>query len=453
MGFSIDSGVNKGNYVVERTLDTVTLYKNDQNLTELTKTETEKKLQKLINLTKEEYFNFTHLSQSSTGNFLSKTASEKLAAIKDFVFGEEILKIKNNISELLKNKKDSLQRAKLELSKAEGSKISLQSIYDSLDSDIVVDNETINKNKQLLQDKQQKLNEKQKLERQENSLSIQFKQIQSQARKLKQDLASAKESVCPLCKQHLQDDELLKKLIQDAKNLKQNGLTIKQDLVNVTEELQHYLDVTQNEVQQLSRLVVSQEKQNSQQENKQNIEKEMLNYDKLRAKYQQEIDVLNEDIRQITELQKYFNTVFVEQIQQSFLKEIENYLNLYCYDVFNESFKLHFSNNSLDLSVGEHSYAYFSGGERQRIDLLFVFAIKTALANFTDKCTNLLILDESLSGSDHIAYENTIDMLSELSETSNIITLLVSHREMSNTVQPKIVIIRGQKKTKINVQE
>lgn len=429
------------------------MYKDGQNITELTKTETEKKLQNILNLTKEEYFNFTHLSQSSTGNFLSKTASEKLAAIKDFVFGEDILKIKNNINILLKNKKDELQQEKLRLSKAEGSKTSLENLYKNLDKDDTVDVETISKNKQLLQEKQQKLSEKQKLEKQESNLSIQFKQIQSQARKLKQDLTSAKESICPMCKQHLQDEDLLHGLVEEAKKLKVNGLAIKQDLADVTERLQEYLSITQSEVQQLNSLVLSQEKQNSQQENKQNIEKEIINYNTEITKYQQNVTVLEDDIRQITELQKYFNTVFVEQIQQSFLKEIENYLNLYCYDVFNEPFKLHFSNNSLDLSIGEHSYAYFSGGERQRIDLLFVFAIKTALANFTDKCTNLLILDESLSGSDHIAYENTVEMLSELSETSNIITLLVSHREMSNVVQPKITIIREQKKTKINIQE
>ena len=108
LNFDITTGKDKGNYIVYRTLDNVSLYKNEENISEQTKTQTEKKLLSILNLTKDEFFNFTYLTQTQTNsNFLSKTASEKLAVLKDFIFGEELINIKNNIDSLLKEYKNT----------------------------------------------------------------------------------------------------------------------------------------------------------------------------------------------------------------------------------------------------------------------------------------------------------------------------------------------------------
>ena len=126
-------------------------------------------------------------------------------------------------------------------------------------------------------------------------------------------------------------------------------------------------------------------------------------------------------------------------------------MNIYCYEVFNEEIRLKFDNSNLELYVGSKPYYFLSGGERQRIDFLFVFAIKIALSNFTNKCTNLLILDEGLNSQDTYAYENFIELIDKLIKDTNITFILVSHNYVNVNIN-KLTISRFKNKTELEVQ-
>ena len=62
----------------------------------------EKKFQDILNLSKNEFFSFTLLAQGGSGSFLTKTPSEKLSCLKDFLFGEELLSVQTKIDALIK---------------------------------------------------------------------------------------------------------------------------------------------------------------------------------------------------------------------------------------------------------------------------------------------------------------------------------------------------------------
>lgn len=435
-------------YKIIRTLDTLQLFKDDEDISELTKTATDKKLQDILNLSKDDFYNFTYITQ--TGNsFLTKTASEKLAILKDFVFGDELSELEQKLNTVVKETKNKIQTTKLELSHIEGRLSGIQQINEvSLPPEKI---EEIKNEIQKLTEKSKRLRvtyekekeeekERIKLENKHSSLLQNFNNLRGQMQQIR-------ENVCPLCKQNLVDDVAKTKIECEAQKLRE-------EILNIREKLKA-LPQTENKVKLSEITEVEYKLSNLQAMLKRQAEQEQFNekrqaWEQEQKELSKQVQTLESELEQEIKLQKYFKTIFVQQVQQQFLDTIENYLNLYCYDVFDAPFKLLFSNGSLELLVGDKPYSFYSGGERQRIDFLFVFAIKLVLLSFTDKCTNLLLFDESLSAQDKQAYENCVDIISELSKANKIKTILISHRDVNASVD-KIILERNKDNTKIKI--
>lgn len=446
-------------YKIIRTDKEFKLFKGEEDISELTKTDTEKKFQSILNLTKAEFCNFTYLSQSSSGSFLTKTPSEKMNCIKDFIFGEELLNIQNKLDSVVKNTKKDIDDVKLEISSLEGSIRTLNNyIEKSVDEEKAnaefekqnYDSVDVYQNK--ISEYESMVKEKSNIERNLTKFKSESNTYKKQMDKLKQDFEKAKNNICPTCGQHLADDKVLNNIKSNAKTVKQSYLELKSKIDELEKQLEEYPEDIMQNIKKLNN-IISEIKQHS---------KTKADTDKMKQellKHSEKAKILvdkNEDmllkLKQLQQLQKYFKTDFIQYIQQAFLAEIENYLNIFCYDIFNEDFKLTLNNNALDLTIGNKPYSYFSGAERQRIDFIFVFAIKVALNNFTNKCTNLFICDESLSGQDSQAFENCIELISNLTEAENLTTILVSHRDIDYQ-KNKIIINRYNDKTELNVIE
>lgn len=439
------------NYTIERTNKEFKLYKEDEDISELTKTDTEKKFQTILNLSKSEFNTFTYVSQNNN-NFLTKTPSEKLTCIKDFIFGDEFINLQNKITDLIKKVKKDIEIETNKLSSIEG-KLSIlkqqiekseiiypklpytQEEYKSLVKELKQKQEIDTKQRQLQKD----------YEYQKTNLKAQFQNIKNEHEKVQQN-------ICPTCGQKLLDNTVIDNLRQKAKIIKQTAIDINEKLENISKSLlsdEEYQNL-KVKIQEYTNNIYQLEQQKS---ISQNITENKLDYNKLiteQVLVNQTIDNLSFKLQQLNKLNSYFKTNFVQYIQQNFLKEIENYLNLYCYSTFDNDFKLNFNNNTLDILVGNHSINYYSGGEIQKLNVIFLFAIKVAISDLTNKATNLLILDESLSGSDSEAFENTLDMISSLTKSSNLTTILISHRDI-NYEMNKIVINRFENKTELNI--
>lgn len=445
-------------YTVIRTLKSLKLYKGEEDISELTKTETEKKLLKIIGITKDEFFSFTYLTQYSGGNFLNKTASEKLAVIREFVFGDELLDIKTRIDKLLKQIGDQNKQTLGEVDRLKGR---IESLVDVLDKESLestgqqMTEEKYKKNKEEIEFIADKIAAADKDASIRQQLNRNLEALRKDMMKLKGQAEKLSDSVCPTCGQLMQDDlavKLREDIRTEARNKKLEAKKIKTQLRKMKEDLDDvdiYLfkerkaQLESYNIDYLSSLKLR-DKQNYAKANIESLQEELK---QLTIK----LDKLEVELKQLKDLKSYFNTKFIQEVQQTFLSEIENYLNLYCYDLFNSAFELKFTGNSLELLIGGKPYSYFSGGERQKIDFLFVFAIKFILSSFTDKCTNLLLADEALSAQDACSFDNCVDLIKRLAESSGLTVILVSHRETSNITQNKILLTRYEDKTKLEI--
>lgn len=444
------------NYTLERTNDSFQLFKDGEDISELTKTDTEKKFQDILNLSKAEFVSFTYLSQSGSSSFLSKTPSEKLNCIKDFIFGEELKTIQQsleNLSKELKNKQDNL---KVVCSSLKGNIDALEYVLETnknIDTDKTSYPLSLEEYEEKLKQLKDKLEEKRKVEVSKANLESLISHTKKQIENVKNQYSAFKQGKCPTCGQVLVDNKAIEKFKTDVVKLNETHKTYKQQYDTVLLKLDDFgatLDI-KDQISNFESII----KNITIQQNKFNVDFDSITKDikqkntELQKLLEEELSI-DFELQQLSKLQNYFKTTFIKEIQQSFLTEIENYLNLYCYDVFGEKFKLVFTNNSLDLTVGDKPYSYFSGGERQRLDFLFVFAIKVALASFTNKCTNLFICDETLSGQDSKAFENCLDLVNSLTSAEDLTTILVSHRDISNSLN-KIIIERFDYKTELNI--
>lgn len=443
-------------YTVIRTLKSLKLYKDEEDISELTKTETEKKLLSIIGITKDEFFSFTYLTQYSGGNFLSKTASEKLAVIREFVFGDELLDIKTRLDKLLKQTNDQNRQTASEVDRLKGRIESLTDVLDRESSEFAeqqITEEKYNENRkeiEFIADKIDTANRNMSVRRQ---LDRDLTALKNNMQKLKKQAEKISNSVCPTCGQHMQEDltvELRDGIKTEAKSIKLEAKKINAQLSKIEEGLddieldsfkKRKFQLESENIDYLSSLKLK-DKQSYAKANIESLQEEL-------KQLTISLDEFEVKLKQLKDLKNYFNTKFIQEVQQTFLSEIENYLNLYCYDLFGSNFELKFTGTNLELLIGGKPYSYFSGGERQKIDFMFVLAIKFILSSFTDKCTNLFLADEALSAQDACSFDNCVDLIKRLAESSGLTVILVSHRETSNITQNKILLTRYEDKTKL----
>lgn len=440
-------------YTIVRTDKDFKLFKGDEDISELTKTDTEKKFQAILNLTKSEFINFTYLSQSSTSSFLTKTPMEKLNCIKDFIFNDELLAIQTRLDSMIKSCKSQDIELGRQLAQLEGRISTMQSVIAKHNEEKVQLPCTLEAYQGQLSALQTQQNEADNERRHLASDKAELESLREKFKKGKAKLMKIKdENVCPTCGQTLPDTStLLEESRKRLQAIRGRAAELKIAIQEREVIVGNYPDYREKLIAISSNIATLKQQARTEKQYKEmqgDVGQLEAEVNELQAK----IDANNLKLTQLTQLNKYFKTDFIKYIQKSFINEIENYLNLYCRDIFNADFGLEFVNNSLELTIGGMPYSYFSGGERQRIDFLFVFAIKVALTNFTNKCTNLLIADESLSGQDSEAFENCLDLISGLTAAEELTTILVSHRDLDYKIS-KITIERFADKTSVTVQE
>lgn len=445
--------IQEVDYKIERTDSSFKLYilknKTYNDISELTKTDTEKQFLKLLSITKNEFCNFTYLAQNG-GSFLNKTPSEKLNCIKDFIFGEDILNIQEKIQTVVNSYSKEEKDIRIKLANIEGKISTLQSIVEK-QKDCVVETfpYSLNEYKEKLISLKQVQNNKQQLIVLQSKFKTEIQNLKYKLEVKIKEYNKAKDGLCPTCGQHLQNNVVLSDIKQTILNIKQEYQKSEQELKNIEQKLK---DIPQNidiELEDINKIIVKIEEQ-SNQINLLDVQEDVDNNIKLKVKLETKLqDCLNK-LSIFKNLLKYSKTTFIQHLQQLFLQDVEDFLNLYCYDIFNTNYNLVFDSGNLVLKIGDKNYSYFSGGERERIDFVFVFAIKSVLKNYTNKCTNLLIADESLHGQDSQAFEGCLDLLNTLTESENLTTILVSHKNITYQ-KNKIIISRYDNKTELKV--
>ena len=454
MKIKLNLTIQNINYTIQRTEKEFKLYNSDnEDISELNNSDTEKKFLSILNLTKSEFCNFTYLSQNNSSSFLNKTPTEKLDIIKDFIYGEDILNLERKINTYYNDIQNKINEIKLEQADLNGK----FSVYDSMLKQDIIDyphelsyyEERYNEIDKIIKDYDLVKNHLSSVKTKVNSYI-------NTKKNLVEKYNIAKENICPTCGQILQDNNVILTIINKIKQVNENLTSLKSEYEDLVVKAQSVsrsdIENMIKEKKEISEIISNIKNQNKL---KNSIEKFKKDYDNLLIRQENlstSMFKYQAQLQQIKDIQKFFKTDFISYIQQQFIKDIENYLNIYCYDIFNGSFKLTFSNNNLILSIDDKPYSYFSGGEKERIDFIFVFAVKIALTHFTNKCTNLFIADESLRGQDSKAFENCLDVINNLTQTENITTILISHRDV-NYESNKIIIEKFDKFNKITIEK
>lgn len=406
--------------------------------------------------------NFVPFMQLSSQN--RREVVEDILDIKVFSLMNDgvklkIKEIKDEVRELI-YKKDSVEN-KIETQKDFIAKLQKndKDAIDQKKSKIKTCFTEINNAKQLneeLESKIEVLNEKIKSF---SGVSTKLKKLVSLKGKLHQKVSSSvdehkfftENTVCPTCKQNIDEDFRLNKINDTQLNAKelQKGLRELEEAIQQEEERETEFNSTSKEISSLNHeisknnIFISQyQKQiNDLQSEVQNItnrtEERDVEDQKLKTIQKELEDII---ISMATKKEEMLNYEFIasllkddgakSKIIKKYLPVINHNLNKYL-DIleFSINFTLdeEFNEKALNPIYDDFSYSSFSEGEKMRIDLALLFTWReiAKLKNSTN--TNLLILDEVFDSSlDDFGTDNFTKIIRYIIKQSNV--FVISHK-------------------------
>lgn len=187
------------------------------------------------------------------------------------------------------------------------------------------------------------------------------------------------------------------------------------------------------------------------------LETTRKNYLENLKKYKQEIQELNEYIKEQTSLNDNLvlhkdtvvkiETAIKRDLRGKLLNDVINYIDKkakeYSLEVFGTdkvSFVL--DGNNISITYDEKEYENLSGGERQRVDIIVQFALRSMLCNTVGFTSNIICLDELFDNLDSIGCENILNLVSKLDDVETIY-IITHHASIDIPYDNTINIVKG----------
>lgn len=258
-------------------------------------------------------------------------------------------------------------------------------------------------------------------------------------------------SECPTCSQDIDEnmkDRIITTAKSNAKNLESSRKIILQNLENVVETIKdqetkmqaildiqqtintnittisHYQKSIQRLEKELSSLGSSGSELSIAREEMTNLEDERDTLLESKFKltedysYKTAMSEMLKDTGIKTKIVKQYIPVINKLVNQ-YLQTLDFFVSFELDDAFSEEIKSRFRDS--------FSYASFSEGEKQRIDLSLLFTWRQIARMKNSVATNLLVLDETFDSSlDHEGVENLMKILYTLSDDTNV--FVISHK-------------------------
>tara|TARA_S200000501_G_scaffold67316_1_gene58760 strand:- start:33382 stop:35052 length:1671 start_codon:yes stop_codon:yes gene_type:complete len=249
---------------------------------------------------------------------------------------------------------------------------------------------------------------------------------------------------CPTCKQgipHEHKEEVKQRKSKEIQDLSKATKGLDKQYEKVVSTLEKFVEIS-DEIQELQTEIISQERYrntlqsdlNSAKENRGNIDDENK---KLKSMAREVVD--KNTLRSEKNEDQHFNTVagillkdtgIKTRIIRQYLPAINKLVNKYLAAM---DFFVHFE---LDEKFNEtiksrhrdrFSYASFSEGEKQRIDLALLFTWRTIAKMKNSASTNLLLLDEVFDSSlDNNGVDYVMNLLDTIGDQTNV--FVISHK-------------------------
>lgn len=288
---------------------------------------------------------------------------------------------------------------------------------------------------------------------------------------LKGEIQSIKDikDVCPLCHQKIpnvnkpdtfKQEELLKEYEEDLASIQQDievdNLEYQEVLEKVNKKYDGTIEDTRNNSNTLSQKVriVNESSiniQNSLQDvnrkindttndkkfyllNKQRVEETIKNLDVELSKINNEFKTQQENESKLTshnEVLSKMNTIVKRDFRGFLLRNIIDYINAtakeYASQIFGcDEIAFELDGNDINISFCGKDYENLSGGEKQRVDLIVQFSIRSFLCKYLNFSSNILVLDEISDALDSESCDRVINFITnELKDIESV--FIISH--------------------------
>lgn len=445
--FSIDNV----EYSIERSPARVYLHKGDEDITCKNKTDTDKLIVELINMQSNVFLSTIFLAQGFDNRISVLPPSgrkERLEILSELSeqlsdFKSRLSNAKSKISYDFSNINDKINVLKGSIDALNSRKDSLESKLSSIDiSGMDIDIEDINRQckeeRELYEVIQTKLRNIQgQLLNISNDLSsnlLGMKQCKSEISSKEKELKSIKDSICPTCHSHI-NQEKTSELQANNQQIIENNTRRLEEYSKRIRELESDRDSCKEHIKDLSDEQSSLKKSI---DDKQDILSRAQEYKEI-SLYESQIESIKKDIDNNT---KSYNQLRAEALGiqhnieildscisivarefrgyllQNIIDFMNNKLEYYSSMIFSNSsdiIKLQIDGNKLQIMLGNSLYETLSGGEKRKVDIALVFAQRDLSLNLVGNSSNIIILDEVMDYLDEEATHSVLDMLYDIS--------------------------------------
>jgi len=312
-----------------------------------------------------------------------------------------------------------------------------------------------------------------------------YKNIENNIKSLQSQLDSAEKSECPLCHQHLSDDELKNHLKEEINknNDELNKLTKEINVDNIKKEIND-IQSTINEYN--SSLNSIQDNINKINSNSNDINKELNEVNTNYSQYKTLIDEYNKykaeenSLEQVkkeaktkidnankelsiwnTSLQKYnkdrdISKFFRNNVSRKFrnflLEGVFGYINerliYYSSKLFdNYSVRLENNGNNIDIVIKTDGFDLdfkdLSGGEQRRVDMIIQCSLRDLARNQRGLSCNMLVLDEVFDYLDALGIETMVQFIEEEIKGVNTMFITTHQKDINIDFDSMIEVTKG----------
>lgn len=168
-----------------------------------------------------------------------------------------------------------------------------------------------------------------------------------------------------------------------------------------------------------------------------NLTKDLKTKKDVEANLQLHIDAVNK-----------MNTLIKRDFRGILLQDIINYIDgmmkKYSSKIFNtDEISLTLDGNNVDIVFCEKDYENLSGGEKQRVDVITQFAIRSMMSQYLNFSSNILVLDEITDALDSVSCDKVLSFITEeLNDIESV--FIISHHsdELNISCDSEIIITK-----------
>lgn len=173
------------------------------------------------------------------------------------------------------------------------------------------------------------------------------------------------------------------------------------------------------------------------------IEEQNLNFKELEEKE----NIVNYRQSIISNMQTYLKRDFRGFLLSDIIHHIELKIKEYSAEVFNTSnIKFELDGNNINIEFQDKPYENLSGGEKQKVDIILLLAIRDMMCSYLDYSSNIIVLDEIFDQMDLEGCTRILELINKkLNDIDSI--FIISHRgnELKIPYDSKLIIEKDER--------